>query len=265
MVLTSMDLLAAKPLDLANIRYALIRQEDTIIFKLIERAQFPLNGTIYKSNAIPIPNFDGSFLDFVLEKSEHAHALVRRYQSPDEYAFSKNLPEPIIEALEYPPLIKPDGVNVNDKIKEFYLKDILPQLCDANKDLGEKKENYGSAAVSDVECLQALSRRIHFGKFVAEVKFQSDVPKYTKMIKEKDIKGLMDGITNAAVEKQVLARMERKAINYGRDPNEVDGANNTGTGKVNAKTVVEMYRNFVIPLTKEVEIEYLLRRLDDEQ
>lgn len=36
MGLTSMDLLAAKPLDLDNIRYALIRQEDTIIFKLIE-------------------------------------------------------------------------------------------------------------------------------------------------------------------------------------------------------------------------------------
>ena len=32
-----MDFLKAdKPLDLANIRYALIRQEDTIIFKLIE-------------------------------------------------------------------------------------------------------------------------------------------------------------------------------------------------------------------------------------
>lgn len=264
MVLTSMDLLAAKPLDLSNIRYALIRQEDTIIFKLIERAQFPMNSTIYRPNAIAIPDFDGSFLDFVMEKSEHAHALVRRYQSPDEYAFSKNLPEPIIEALEYPPLIRADGVNVNDKIKKFYIEEILPLLCDANKDLGEKKENYGSAAVSDVECLQALSRRIHFGKFVAEVKFQSDVPAYTKMIKEKDIKGLEAGITNAAVEKQVLARLEKKAINYGKDPLDVDNPGQ-GQGKVDAKTVVDMYEHFVIPLTKEVEIEYLLRRLDDEQ
>lgn len=261
-----MDLLAAKPLDLSNIRYALIRQEDTIIFKLIERAQFPLNSTIYKINAIPIPNYDGSFLDFVLEKSEHAHALVRRYQSPDEYAFSKNLPDPIIEALEYPPLIRADGVNVNDKIKAFYLHDILPRLCDTNKDLGEKKENYGSAAVSDVECLQALSRRIHFGKFVAEVKFMSDVPKYTKMIEERDIAGLENAITNEAVEKQVLARLQKKAINYGKDPLDVDAPINGETpGKVDVKTVVEMYRSFVIPLTKEVEIEYLLRRLDDEK
>lgn len=32
--------------------------------------------------------------------------------------------------------------------------------------------NYGSSAMYDVFCLQALSRRIHFGKFVAEAKFR---------------------------------------------------------------------------------------------
>ena len=29
--------------------------------------------------------------------------------------------------------------------------------------------NYGSSAVCDTECLQALSKRIHYGKFIAEV------------------------------------------------------------------------------------------------
>jgi chorismate mutase len=32
--------------------------------------------------------------------------------------------------------------------------------------------NYGSAATLDVLCLQALSQRIHYGKFVAEAKFR---------------------------------------------------------------------------------------------
>lgn len=32
--------------------------------------------------------------------------------------------------------------------------------------------NYGSAATLDVLCLQALSKRIHYGKFVAEAKFR---------------------------------------------------------------------------------------------
>lgn len=258
MGLVSMDLLAAKPLDLDNIRYALIRQEDTIIFKLIERAQFPANNTIYKHNGVSIPDFDGSFLDFMLFKSESIHALVRRYQSPDEYPFSKDLPEPILPPLEYPPLIKDDKVTVNDKIKDFYVNKIVPHLCAANADLGERKENYGSAAVCDVECLQALSRRIHFGKFVAEVKYLSDPPLYDELIRNRDVAALTAKITNAAVEEQVLARLERKAVTYGRDPMNPDAS--TAQQKVDAKTVVGMYRDFVIPLTKEVEIEYLLRR-----
>jgi hypothetical protein len=32
--------------------------------------------------------------------------------------------------------------------------------------------NYGSAATLDVLCLAALSKRIHYGKFVAEAKFR---------------------------------------------------------------------------------------------
>ena len=37
-------------LSLENIRSALIRQEETIIFSLIERGQFATNPIIYKSN-----------------------------------------------------------------------------------------------------------------------------------------------------------------------------------------------------------------------
>lgn len=32
--------------------------------------------------------------------------------------------------------------------------------------------NHGSAATLDILCLQALSKRIHYGKFVAEAKFR---------------------------------------------------------------------------------------------
>ncbi len=42
-------------LTLENIRSALIRQEDTILFNLLERAQFAANAPIYKSGAIPVP------------------------------------------------------------------------------------------------------------------------------------------------------------------------------------------------------------------
>lgn len=48
-----------------------------------------------------------------------------------------------------------------------YISDIVPRICDPGDD-----EQHGSSAVCDVQVLQALSRRVHLGKFVAESKFQ---------------------------------------------------------------------------------------------
>ena len=46
-----------------------------------------------------------------------------------------------------------------------YERMIITKLCSDQGDDG----NYGSCAVSDIAALQALSKRIHFGKFIAEV------------------------------------------------------------------------------------------------
>ena len=47
-------------LSLQNIRSSLIRQEDTIIFSLIERAQFARNDPVYVStDAIEVPGERG--------------------------------------------------------------------------------------------------------------------------------------------------------------------------------------------------------------
>ena len=42
---------------------------------------------------------------------------------------------------------------------EIYTKSIVPEICQDRDD-----SNYGSSATRDIECLQALSRRIHYGK-----------------------------------------------------------------------------------------------------
>ncbi|KAK9461574.1 chorismate mutase [Lipomyces oligophaga] len=246
-------------LDLKNIRQALIRMEDTIVFNLIERAKFPRQSSIYQAGAFAIPNFEGSFVDWILKEEEIVHAKVRRYESPDEVPFyPDDLPKPILPSIAYPPLLYPDPnkINVNDKIKEFYTHDIIPKLCRE----GEQAENLGSSSLCDVECLRSLSRRIHFGRFVAEAKFQSEQDRMIALIKARDAKGLDESITNAAVEKQVLARLKRKAETYGLDPS--SSAADAAARRVDADTVVEMYKNWVIPLTKVVEVEYLLHRLD---
>jgi chorismate mutase len=85
----------------------------------------------------------------------------------------------------------------------------------------------------------------------------------TELIKKRDVKGLEDAITNEVVERQVLQRLATKARTYGRDPSAgAEALKSKEADKVDVDAVVAIYRDVVIPLTKEVEVEYLLARLD---
>lgn len=79
-------------LSLDNVRTQLIRQEDSIIFSLIERAQFLRNDAVYTPGAVPVPAYtpDGkcfTFLEYLLMDTEAVHGRIRRYTCPDEHAF----------------------------------------------------------------------------------------------------------------------------------------------------------------------------------
>lgn len=179
-------------------------------------------------------------LDSYLLQTEKLQAQLRRYQSPDEYPFFPDAVKdikPILKPLDYPKVLYPNDVNVNDKLKQSYIDTILPKACAHGGDRGESKENYGSAATVDVLCLQALSRRIHYGKFVAEVKFQQETAAITELIRNRDRDGINRIITDEAVERQVLERLRNKALSYGRDPTKPDAPS-----RINADAVVEMYR-----------------------
>lgn len=250
-----------KALSLPHIRYQLIRLEDTVLFHLIERAQFPLNNAIYTPGSIPIPNSNLSFSDWVLREQERIQSRIRRYQSPDEYPFFPDaMEELILPPLEYPKILWENDVNVNNELKSRYIQSILPGVCaerEREERSREAQENYGSAATADVNCLQSLSRRVHFGKFVAESKFRQDPEKYVKLIKAGDTKGIDEAITDAKVEKKVLERLRLKAETYGID----SGMEKDAPRKIPVDAVVDMYRDHVIPLTKVVEVDYLMQRL----
>ena len=257
----------------------LSRLEDTITFHLIERAQFPLNPTIYVAGGVKIPDSPLSLFDWMLREQERLQSLVRRFESPDEYPFFPDaVQKPILQPLDYPEILHPNDVDVNQLIKGKYIDDVLPRVCRkfGREDRGEKQENYGSAATCDVSCLQALSRRIHFGKFVAESKFQQETDRFVKLIRDGDRAGIDAAITNAVVEKKVLERLRLKARTYGNDPS----SGEEGGGKIDVGAVVSMYevsivfpqhyrkarkvlyeQETVIPLTKVVEVEYLMQRL----
>ena len=177
----------------------------------------------------------------MLREQEKLQSRVRRYQSPDEYPFFPDaLEEPILQPLQYPNILYPNDVNLNKRIKEEYIQKFLPQACRyfGRGDRGETQENYGSAATCDVGCLQALSRRIHFGKFVAEAKFQKETERFVNLIRAGDTQGIDEAITDAKVEKKVLERVKLKAKTYGTDPS-IGGE---GQEKINVDAVVAMYK-----------------------
>ncbi len=188
-----------------------------------------------------IPNSTLSLFDWILREQERLQSLIRRYESPDEYAFFPDaLRPPILKPLDYPKILHPNNVDVNQELKQKYVDVILPRVCTGfgRKDRGEQQENYGSAATCDVACLQALSRRIHFGKFVAESKFQKERERFVGMIRAEDREGIRAAITNEAVEEMVLSRLRLKAKTYGTDPS----TGVEGQLKINVGAVVGMYK-----------------------
>ncbi|KGN55430.1 chorismate mutase 2 [Cucumis sativus] len=250
---------ASDTLTLDGIRDSLIRQEDSIVFSLIERARFPLNGKMYLHNHASIPGFSGSLVEFIVRETEDVQAKAGRYENPEENPFfPENLPRPLVHPHKYPKVLHPSGasINMNKAIWDFYFKEFLPLLVSDGDD-----GNYAATAASDLACLQALSRRIHCGKYVAEVKFRDAPNEYEGPIRSQERDTLMELLTFKAVEEQVKKRVEKKAMVFGQ---EVTLNNTSGGGKhkIDPSLASLLYDKWVMPLTKEVEVEYLLRRLE---
>ena len=222
----------------AKIRPTLIRMEDSIIFDLFERTQFKSNLAIYLPGVIQMPRPDLSFFDFLFYGTERLHAMVGRYNHSQEHSFFKNLPETQIKRVMEDSPIKQVNINVNSRIKEMYLQAIR-SICESGDD-----KHYGSTALCDIKTLQDLSRRIHFGTYVAESKFQQEPEKYTELIKGKDVESILEALTNNGVEESIFERVREKGEKY----------------DVNPEFIVSFYKDKIIPFTKDVEIEYFMKR-----
>jgi len=252
------DLKTADVFSLDSIRSTLIRQEETIIFALIERAQYRRNRSIYDPNSdlnLMGPNSAPfSFFQWMLLETEKLHAKVRRYTSPEEHAFfPQALPEPILSELSFPKLLvsTKSEVDVNPDVLQWYCGTLINDLCTEGDD-----EQHGSSVLCDIAAIQAISKRIHFGKFVAESKFLSDPETYSRLAKEGNVKGLIEMLTNVEVEQRVLRRSSLKASAYGTDiSGETEGY------KVDPSLISNIYRDMIIPLNKEVQVRYLYRRV----
>jgi len=92
-------------------------------------------------------------------------------------------------------------------VRAAYLDHVVPRACAAGDDA-----QHGSTAICDISCLQALSRRIHFGKFVAESKLAEDSEAFRALAAAGDIEGINRILTNEAVEDSVVRRAQLKGV-----------------------------------------------------
>lgn len=70
-------------------------------------------------------------------------------------------------------------------------------------------------------------------------------------------------LTYPSVEEVIKNRVERKAETYGQEmPVNVEEDVADPVYKIKPSLVADLYGDWIMPLTKEVQVQYLLRRLD---
>ena len=227
--------------DLENIRKRLVMMEEFIIMDLFKRSIYRTNGTIYlnaSDGGIFIPDFDGSYMDWLMIKIEHDYAEAGRYEDPVEMPFFPNPPEPIAIRKKPENNLMPNDINMTSRIRRAYLG-AIQDICKQGDD-GE----HGSAAVCDIETMQDISTRVHTGFFVAESKFRQKPEAYIKLAEAGDEEGIVGMITDSEVESEIAERVSTKGRRYGIKP----------------EFISHFYMDGIIPITKELEKEYLMLR-----
>jgi chorismate mutase len=239
--------------DLPAIAARLEGLEETIISKLIDRAQFKLNESVY------IPGKSGfagkskhSLLTLRLRAQEQMDSLFGRFIIPEERPWSKRLPSPrrAIDLGDTGLAIADFNVlNLTSAIVGQYVP-FVRIIC-KNGDDG----HYGSSVEHDVYAIQAIARRIHFGSFyVGESKYRGEPGVYRALAAAGDLDAIISKLTRPQVEERILERIREKTATA-----QVH-ANPRVRHIIDPETMVAFYRDTVIPLTKKGEALYLLHR-----
>ena len=179
-----------------------------------------------------------------------------------------------------------DEINLNADVLGAYCGAVLDAITEPGDD-----NNYGSSVLNDVACLQALSKRVHFGKFVAEAKYREQPSLFDADIAAGDADAIMAALTYPQQEAAVAARVARKAAVFGASIADLTGSGALRTQactpqnapltlhvaaaaaladsseadpaamcRVTPAAVSALWCDVVMPLTKQVQVRYLLRR-----
>jgi chorismate mutase len=242
--------------DLERIAADLESLEETIIAKLIDRAQFCRNRAAYRPGK---SGFTGeaelSLFLLRLKYQEEMDARFGRFCVPEERPFNRGLPasQRTVTLPEHCLKIRDfDAVNLTADILASYLQRV-PVICRPGDD-----GQHGSSVEHDVYAIQAIARRIHYGAmYVAESKYRAAPDTFQRAADQNDTEALMDLLTRPQVEARILRRVREKTA-------ALQAPARTNTRHViDPDTVCDYYADQIIPLTKTGEVRYLLKRIVD--
>jgi chorismate mutase len=227
--------------------------EETIIYKLIDRAQFHANERVYQAGH---SGFDGeqkrSLFELRLLYQERMDAEFGRFCVPEERPFYRRLPEAKRSAKLPPTGLFLDDFNAINQMPEITARylDLVQTICRRGDD-----GHYGSSVEHDVYALQAIARRIHYGSlYVGEGKFRSAPDVFTALIEKGDEQAIIEKLTRRDVEERIVRRISEKvALAQSK-------VNTSVRHAVDPLVITDFYREVIVPLTKKGEARYLLQR-----
>ena len=242
-----------KQIILSEISQRLESYEETIVFKLIDRAQYAANVVIYEPGK---SGFKGagnlSLLELRLRFQEQMDTQFGKFCVPEERPFIKSSSTPRRKAMVDDRGILIDDcnvINLTEDILKGYIA-LIPHICDPGDD-----GHYGSSVELDVYALQAISRRVHFGSlYAAEAKYTADLEGFAKLIAAKEEEGLLKRLTRKNVEDNIIKRIKEKTESTQAM------VNKEIRRVIKPEVVVNFYRECIIPLTKKGQVQYLLNR-----
>ncbi|KAK3042358.1 hypothetical protein RJ639_002404, partial [Escallonia herrerae] len=280
---------------LQAVRHSLIRHEDNIIFSLLERAQYCYNEDTYACTAFSMEGFPGSLVEFMVGKynSPDEHPFFPA-ELPEPLLPPLRYPQTNLACSSADTIFRrvtcqqvlhqcADSININKKVWDMYFRDLLPRLVKSGDD-----GNYGlllfvtqfvcrtgvfpvkqnqifqlenlssaltrhcgidangfNATLIDNRFVWALSKRIHYGKLWQRQNSENHLPA-TRLP--------LDCKSSNSEESKDESKTYGQEVRINEEEDAADPIY-----KIKPSLVASPYGDWIMPLTKEVQVEYFLR------
>ncbi|EKM58646.1 uncharacterized protein PHACADRAFT_27093 [Phanerochaete carnosa HHB-10118-sp] len=245
---------------LVQIRDILAQLEAPIVSTLTERINLATNHSLYANGGQELLSF--------LKQREVVSAASGRYDYGKlEYPFTQPLIAPDISTPSnpFPPgRFHQDSFSGNGNITAFYIDTLVPFFSSPTSyyyHLDNSTIDDDAVLNLDATLLALLSHRAHIGKIVAETKYESNVTGFTTLIEAQDSAGTRVLVTNTTQEAGVSSQAFTAAAAFSDAWLDAGAlvSNDFASNLQNA--TAKLFRE-LIDITTEIEIQYLLQRLN---